>query len=243
MKYCEVKKGIFIKREKRFIGYVDVDGEVQTVHVKQTGRCEELLIPGVTVFIERASNPNRKTKFNLISVVKPNGRLINIDSQVPNKVFFEALQNGLELPGFPRPYLITAESTYGDSRLDFKLESSINDEVDRNKKRTAYIEVKGATLEENGIVMFPDAPTIRGLKHVNELVLAKEAGYESYIVFIIQMNDIKYFTPNMRTHPEFGYALKIAAEKGVHILAFDSHITKDSIMMGDPIPVNLDPVK
>lgn len=229
MKYNEVKKGIFIKREKRFIGYVDIDGEVHKVHVKQTGRCQELLIPGVTVFVETATNPNRKTKYTLIAVIKPNGRLINIDSQIPNKVFHEALTNGLELPGFDGPYKITPESTYGNSRFDFKLES----------EKTAYVEVKGVTLEDDGAVFFPDAPTERGLKHVRELIAAKKAGYEAFIVFIIQLSDVEYFSPNMRTHPEFGNALREARDSGVTILAFDSIVSEDSIRIGDAVALRL----
>lgn len=230
IRYNEVRKGIFIKREKRFIGYVEMDGLVNKVHVKQTGRCEELLIPGVTVFVETALNKDRKTKYTLIAVIKPNGRLVNIDSQIPNKVFQEALENGLSLPGFNGPYGIKPESVYGNSRFDFRLDNI----------ETAYIEVKGATLEEDGIVLFPDAPTERGLKHVNELIAAKDAGYQSYIVFIIQMKDVKYFTPNMRTHPEFGKALKAARDRGVVILAFDSEVTEDSIGLGSPVEVILD---
>ena len=230
IRYNEVRKGIFIKREKRFIGYVEIDGVVNKVHVKQTGRCEELLIPGVTVFVETALNKDRNTKYTLIAVIKPNGRLVNIDSQIPNKVFQEALENGLSLPGFKWPYGIKPESVYGNSRFDFRLDNT----------ETAYIEVKGATLEEDGIVLFPDAPTERGLKHVNELIAAKEAGYQAYIVFIIQMKDVKYFTPNMRTHPEFGKALKTARDRGVVILAFDSEVTGDSIELGSPVEVILD---
>lgn len=235
IRYNKVRKGIFIKREKRFIGYVDMDGVVNKVHVKQTGRCEELLIPGTTVFVETALNQDRKTKYTLIAVIKANGRLINIDSQVPNKVFQEALENGLELSGFKAPYRIKPESVYGSSRFDFRLDNNIPGE-----QNTAYVEVKGATLEEDGIVLFPDAPTERGLKHVNELITAREENYEAYIVFIIQMNDVKYFTPNMRTHPEFGHGLKAAMDKGVKILAFDSEVTEDSIALGKPVQIRLE---
>lgn len=230
MKYNKVKKGIFLKREKRFIGYVEMDGEVNKVHVKQTGRCEELLIPGVTVFVETALNPNRKTKYTLIAVIKPNGMLVNIDSQIPNKVLNEALEKGLKLPGFENPDKITAESTYGNSRFDFKLESG---------DKTAWVEVKGVTLEDEGVVLFPDAPTERGLKHVNELIKARENGYDAYVIFIIQIDGVKYFTPNMKTHPEFGEALKAAEDSGVKVLAYDSVVTEDSISIKDSVEVKL----
>lgn len=230
MKYNEVKKGIFKKREKRFIGYVEIDGEVNKVHVKQTGRCEELLIPGVTVFVETANNPNRKTKYTLIAVIKPNGRLVNIDSQIPNKMFNEALDKGLELPDLDRPYEVFPESTYGNSRFDFKLISG---------DETAWVEVKGVTLEDDGKVLFPDAPTERGLKHINELIAAKEAGYKAYAVFIIQMSNVESFAPNMKTHPEFGYALIKAREKGVKLLAFESVVTENSIEVSKPVPIIL----
>ncbi len=239
MKYNEVKKGIFVRREKRFIGYVEMDGEIHKVHVKQTGRCEELLIPGVTVYVERATNPNRKTKYTLIAVIKPNGRLVNIDSQIPNAILKEALENGLELPGFKRPYKITPESTYGASRFDFKLESKAGGGSD-NQNKVAYVEVKGVTLEEDGVVLFPDAPTERGLKHVKELIVLKDEGYEAYIVFIVQLTGVKYFTPNMRTHPEFGNALVRARNHGVKILVFDSIVTEDSITLGKPVTILLE---
>jgi len=255
MKYHKVKKGIFQKREKRFIGYVELDGEVHKVHVKQTGRCEELLIPGVEVFVETAVNPNRKTKYTLISVIKPNGRLVNIDSQVPNKMFHDALIEGLALSGFDRPYNITPESTWGNSRFDFKLESKYPDTKDNKTgvtnsskqpinntellPQTAYIEVKGVTLEEDGVVIFPDAPTERGLKHVRELIRAKEEGYAAYVVFVIQLEKIKYFTPNKKTDPALSEALKEAQSKGVQILAFDSVVTEDSIRLGKPVSIRL----
>lgn len=240
MIYNKVKKGIFIKREKRFIGYVEFDGKVHKVHIKQTGRCEELLIPGVTVYVETATNPNRKTKYTLIAVIKPNGRLVNIDSQIPNKIFHEALEEGLELPDFKPPYKITPESTYGNSRFDFKLELISNN--DNSKKESsvsniAWVEVKGVTLENDGMVLFPDAPTERGLKHINELIKAKEDGYDAYAVFIIQMEDVKGFGPNMITHPEFGNALSRAKAAGVKLLAFDSVVTPDTIKLGMPIPI------
>ena len=240
MEYYKVKNGIFIKREKRFIGYVDIDGEITKVHVKQTGRCEELLIPGVEVYVETAKNPDRKTRYTLISVVKPNGKLINIDSQIPNKMLHDALAEGLILPGFKGSYQITPESTWGNSRFDFKLEiidAEHNEVTEPNK--TAYVEVKGVTLEEDGVVLFPDAPTERGLKHVRELIKAKEEGYTSYVIFVIQMGQIKYFTPNSKTDPKLAEALKEAKNKGVNILAFDSVVTENSIRLGSRIPLKL----
>lgn len=246
MKYNKVKKGIFIRREKRFTGYVELDGEIVTAHVKQTGRCAELLIPGVTVYLETATNPNRKTKYTLISVIKPNGRLVNIDSQIPNKMVHEALDKGLELPGFKSPYKITPESTYGGSRFDFKLEqvvsngSTSDDHCDTKiHTETAYVEVKGVTLEEDGVLLFPDAPTERGLKHVNELIDAKKAGYNTFIVFVIQMDNAKYFTPNREAHDALAEALIKARDAGVQILAFDSVVTENSIELGKPVKVVL----
>ncbi|WP_313131472.1 DNA/RNA nuclease SfsA [Anaerocolumna sp.] len=226
MKYSKVQAGIFKSRPNRFIAYVEVDGEVKTCHVKNTGRCKELLIPGVTVYLEEQDNPNRKTKYDLIGVQKGN-RMINMDSQAPNKVVYEWIQSG---GLFSDIKLVKTEKTYGNSRFDLYVETE-------NKK--IYIEVKGVTLEEKGIVRFPDAPTERGVKHVKELISCMEEGYEAYIIFVVQMKDVKYFEPNDVTHPAFGQALREAEEKGVHILAVDCDVEADKLNIRDNVMVKL----
>ncbi len=227
MKYDNIVKGKFISRPNRFIAHVEINGKEEICHVKNTGRCKELLIPGVNVFLQENDNPNRKTKFSLITVEKGN-RLINMDSQIPNKVVNEWLENGNL---FKDITLIKPETKYGNSRFDFYVET---------KEKKIFIEVKGVTLEENGVVRFPDAPTERGVKHVNELCECKKEGYEAYIIFVIQMKGAMYFEPNMKTHKEFGYALKKAKNSGVNILALDCEVTKETIVMGDYVDVKLD---
>lgn len=226
MKYNKVKTGIFKSRPNRFIAYVEMDGEVKTCHVKNTGRCKELLIPGVTVYLEEQDNPKRKTKYDLIGVQKGN-RLINMDSQAPNKVVYEWIMSG---GLFPDIKLIKTEKTYGNSRFDLYVET---------ENKQIYIEVKGVTLEEDGIVRFPDAPTERGVKHVRELIACVEEGYEAYIIFVIQMKDVTYFEPNNVTHPAFGEALKEAEEKGVHILAMDCDVEFDQLNVRKNVKVKL----
>ena len=193
MKYRKIKKGNFIERPNRFIAYVNVEGEEnnpQIVHVKNTGRCKELLVDNATVFLEESDNPNRKTKYDLVKVIK-NGILINMDSQAPNKVVNEwLLNNGL----FKNTELVKPEKTFEKSRFDFYVEGD-------GKK--AWIEVKGVTLEKDGVAMFPDAPSDRAVKHIEHLIKAKNIGYEAYIVFVIQMKGIKYFTPNRESLPLF----------------------------------------
>lgn len=226
MKYNKVKTGIFKSRPNRFIAYVEMDGEVKTCHVKNTGRCKELLIPGVTVYLEEQDNPKRKTKYDLIGVQKGN-RMINMDSQAPNKVVYEWIMSG---GLFSDIKLIKTEKTYGNSRFDLYVET---------ENKQIYIEVKGVTLEEDGIVRFPDAPTERGVKHVRELIACVEEGYEAYIIFVIQMKDVTYFEPNNVTHPAFGEALKEAEEKGVHILAMDCDVEFDQLNVRKNVKVKL----
>lgn len=228
MKYNNIYKGIFKSRPNRFIAHVEIDGKTQVCHVKNTGRCKELLVPDAVVYLEKSDNPNRKTAYDLIAVEKGN-RLINMDSQIPNRAVEEWIRAG-GLTG-ENPF-VKPESKFGDSRFDFYIESE-------NSDRKIYAEVKGCTLEKCGIAMFPDAPTLRGVKHINELVKCVEAGFEAYIIFLIQMNDVKYFTPNYETHPEFGKALKTAKKKGVTILAFDSIVTPDSIILNEPVEIRL----
>lgn len=226
MKYERIEKGKFIDRPNRFIAHVEIQDKVETVHVKNTGRCKELLIPGTEVILEVCDNPNRKTKYDLVCVNKQ-GRWINMDSQIPNKAVKEWILRG-EL--FPEKTTVMTERKYGNSRFDLFVES---------EKRKAYIEVKGVTLEEENIARFPDAPTLRGVKHIEELIRCMKEGYEAYLFFVIQMEGIKEFRPNWDTHYRFGEVLRTAQEKGVKILAYDCHIEEDIIEIRLPVPVNL----
>lgn len=231
MKYNKMVEAKFIERPNRFVAYCDIDGDIQKIHVKNTGRCKELLVPGCTVYLEESDNPNRQTKYSLISVMKGD-RLINMDSQVTNKMVYEALKDkSLTLPGFDEEItLIKPEKTYGNSRFDIYLEG---------ETKKAFIEIKGCTLEIDGVVKFPDAKTERGVKHVKELIKAREDGYLSYIILVIQMEDVLYFTPNVDMHKEFGDVLKEADEKGVKILAYDSKVEIDNIKLNKPVKVVL----
>lgn len=224
MRYANIKEGIFIERINRFIAHVYVDDKIEICHVKNTGRCKEILIKGSKVFVQEFDSKDRKTKFDLISVYKGK-KLINIDSQVPNKMFYEWVNLGNL---FKDVKIFKNEVFYKNSRFDFYIEYG-------NKK--AFIEIKGVTLENNGVVLFPDAPTLRGVKHLNELIDAKKEGYEAYVIFIIQMNDVKYFIPNYETHKEFGDVLNICKSNGVNILAFDSIVSKDEIYINKNVEV------
>ena len=233
MKYKgRIKEGVFLTRPNRFIAYVNVDGREEKCHVKNTGRCRELLIPGCKVYLEESDNPNRSTRFDLIATEKiisgSSSILINMDSQAPNSVVEEWLRKG-EL--FGEKAEVKREVTYLDSRFDF----SITDE----SGRISFLEVKGCTLEKNGVVMFPDAPTERGVKHVKELIKAKKEGYGAYILILVQMNGVKYFVPNWDTHPAFGEALREAKRNGVVILCYDSIVTSDSITLFKSVPIVL----
>lgn len=230
MKYERIVKGKFLERPNRFIAYVDIDGQKETVHVKNTGRCKELLRPGAVVYLQEFDPSARKTKWDLIAVEK-NGRIINMDSQIPNKVVKEWLESG---GLFQNVTKIRPEYTYGDSRVDLYVEAD-------GKK--VLIEVKGVTLEEEGRVRFPDAPSERAVKHVEELKRAVGEGYEAYIFFVIQMKDVRYFTPNMDTHPAFGEALREAALAGVHVIAYDCQVDCDKITLADEVKVVLEEPK
>ena len=237
MKYERIQKAVFIERPNRFIAYVELDGKKETVHVKNTGRCAELLRPGAVIYLQESDNPDRKTKWDLIAVEKPleNGhgyRLINMDSQIPNKVVAEWIGQG---GFFPQVTLIRPETTYGNSRFDLYVEAG-NTEAE---KRRIFIEVKGVTLEEDGVCRFPDAPSDRAVKHLEEMIRAKKDGYETYVFFVIQMKGVRYFTPNTDTHPEFAEALKKAKAAGVEILAYDCKVTPDSIVADEPVEVVL----
>ena len=228
MKYNHIIQGIFIKRMNRFVAHVWIDGIEEVVHVKNTGRCRELFIAGATVILERSQNPERKTRFSVIGIYK-GSQLINIDSQVPNHVVFEALQLG-RIAEIADIGMVKKEVTYGNSRFDLYFESD---------DCRGFVEVKGVTLEEDGLVMFPDAPTVRGTKHVHEMIKAVENGYRGYIFFLIQMKGVKSFSPNSKTDPNFAAALKLAVQKGVILLAYDSLVREDEIIIGDRVEIIL----
>lgn len=231
MKYKNIEKGRFIERPNRFIARVEINGQTETVHVKNTGRCKELLQKGCTVYLEKSDNPERKTKYDLVAVEKiREGKpplLINMDSQIPNAAAEEWLRKGNI---FSENAVIRREVKYGASRFDFYIE---------NGERRAFLEVKGVTLENDGVSMFPDAPTERGVKHINELIKCMADGYEAYILFVIQMKEISLFTPNYQTHPEFGKALCEAEREGVKIMAVDCVVTSESIEIDSEIRVQL----
>ena len=224
MRYRQVEKGIFLSRPNRFIAHVELYGEQVACHVKNTGRCRELLVPGAEAWLEKGSNPNRKTAWDLICVRKGE-RLINMDAQAPNQVFAEWAAK-FE----PELMALRSEVTYGQSRLDFCLET---------KQGLHYVEVKGVTLEEGGHTRFPDAPTERGVKHLQELIRAVEEGHRASAVFVIQMEDVVDFAPNDVTHPAFGEALRQAAAAGVQVVALNCRVTPDSMEILGPIPVML----
>ena len=215
MVYDNVIRAEFVKRPNRFIAEVIIDGCRETVHVKNTGRCKELLIPGCEVWLTAPGNPQRKTKYDLIAVRKNNGIIFNIDSQAPNKLVKEWLAS----QGFDA---VVPEYTYGDSRIDFYMECG-------NEKY--LMEVKGCTLEIDGVGYFPDAPTERGVKHIRELIKAKEAGYHSILAFVIQMDGVSEVRANVNTHPEFGTALDEARDAGVEIWFLKCHVEPDSLII------------
>lgn len=226
MRYDNIHKGKFLSRPNRFIANVEIDGKAEVCHVKNTGRCKELLVEGCTVWLEHSDSESRKTAFDLVAVEKGD-RLINMDSQAPNKAVGEWLR---EKKPFGEGFSVYPEKKYGNSRFDFYLES---------QDRKILMEVKGCTLEKDGVVLFPDAPTLRGVKHIEELSHCLDEGYEAYIMILVQMSDVKYFTPNYDTHPEFGEALKKASRKGVKILCYDCNVTHDSMTVGKPVKVKL----
>ena len=225
MTYENMTPGIFLARPNRFIAHIEIDGAVEICHVKNTGRCRELLVPGCTVYCQRSDNPSRKTKFDLIAVQKGD-RLINMDSQAPNKAAGEWLASG----GLGEITDLRAEVKHGDSRYDF---SFVKD------GKLCFLEVKGCTLENDGACAFPDAPTERGARHIRGLTAAVAEGYGGYILFVIQMSDVKYIRPHDETDPEFGRALREAAKNGVHVLAMDCAVTPDTMNIRLPVPVKL----
>ena len=225
MTYADMVEGRFLARPNRFIAHVEIDGKVEVCHVKNTGRCRELLPVGARVWCQRASNPNRKTKFDLITVKKAH-RLINMDSQAPNIAAGQWLAQG----GLGEVEALRPETFHGDSRYDF---SFVKD------GKTYFLEVKGVTLETDGVCAFPDAPTDRGAKHLRGLTQAVKDGFGAYVLFVIQMLDVKYLHPNDSTDPEFGKALREAAEAGVQVLAVDCKITENTMEINDFVEVKL----
>ena len=225
MRYENMVKGTFLARPNRFIAKVEIRGQEETVHVKNTGRCRELLPPGATVWCHRSDNPSRKTKYDLITVEK-GSRLINMDSQAPNQAAREWLSSG----GLGPITDLKPETRHGDSRFDFAFTL---------EGQPCLLEVKGVTLENDGICAFPDAPTDRGAKHLRGLTQAVREGYRGYVLFVIQMADVKYLHPNDATDPAFGQALREAAAGGVTVLAVDCRITEDSMEIGNEVEVRL----
>lgn len=226
MRYETIVAATFIDRPNRFIANVMLDGQPVVCHVKNTGRCRELLMPGAEVYLEIAKNPDRKTKYDLIGV-KKGELMINMDSQAPNIAVGEWLAKGNL---FPDATLIKAEKTYGKSRFDFYVETP---------EKKAFLEVKGVTLEVDGVVRFPDAPTERGIKHMEELISSMQDGYEAYIIFVIQMKNVKCFEPNDGTHKAFGDALRKAHKAGVKVLAYDCLVTESTMVIDQPVEVRL----
>jgi len=224
MKYENIVKGEFIDRPNRFIANVIIDGKTEVCHVKNTGRCKELLIKGTTVYLQKSNNPHRKTKYDLIAVQKGE-RLINMDSQIVNYVALEYLHHIFNNIIYVKP-----ECKYGNSRFDIYVET----ETDK-----IFVEVKGVTLENDGVVRFPDAPTERGVKHLKELQKAVTEGYKAFVIFVVQMDNVSYFEPNRITHPEFADVLKSVSKNGVNILAFQCDVTPETIKIKNQIPVKI----
>ncbi len=230
MQYKNIISAVFLERPNRFIAHVEVDGTPLVVHVKNTGRCRELLVPGARVYLEKSENPARKTAYDLVAVEKErpglSPLLINMDAQIPNDVAEEWLcESGLFSPAA----VVRREVTFGASRFDFYIEDGT---------RRAFLEVKGVTLEKNGIAAFPDAPTERGIKHIRELASAFDAGFEAYLLFVIQMSGIKEFRPNDVTHRAFGDALRDMVGK-IKMLAIECRVTPEDILPGGFVPIVL----
>jgi len=224
MRYQNMAEATFLYRLNRFMAHIAIKGQKEICHVKNTGRCKELLRPGAAVLVQEMSSVKRKTKYDLIGVYKGE-RLVNIDSQAPNKIFHEWV---ISSNFFSHIDLIRPECKYQNSRFDFYIETGTS---------RIFVEVKGVTLEENGVALFPDAPTERGIKHITELCRAINDGYKAYLFFIIQMKDVLYFSPNVKTHPAFAEALVNAQKHGVSIMAIDCVVKTDCITAGDWVEV------
>lgn len=230
MQYSDIHKAVFLERPNRFIAHCTVDGMLETVHVKNTGRCRELLVPGATVYLEKSSNPNRKTAYDLVTVETPFG-LVNMDAAAPNQVAGELLRAGTILSS---PNLVQPEVRFGASRLDFYAE---------NDQQRLFVEVKGVTLRQGAWAVFPDAPTVRGTKHMGELVQAVAQGYRAMALLIVQMGGCTVFRPNWETDPAFCRALCDAQAAGVEVRAVDCRVTPDTVTANRELPVNLDGYK
>lgn len=226
MKYKNVVEAIFINRPNRFIANVVIDGKLEKVHVKNTGRCKEILTEGTRVYLEKANNPNRRTRYSLISAYKGD-LLINIDSQVPNEVVYSSIREN-KIEELIDVDILKKEVNYRGSRFDLYYEKG---------DEKGFIEVKGVTLEIDGLSLFPDAPTERGTRHIREIIQSVEEGYNSYIFFLVQIPEIKFFKPHEEMDKAFSHALLEAKEKGVNILAYNSLVTKDEILLGQRIKV------
>ena len=226
MKYDNIRSAVFVNRINRFTANIEIDGEVSLCHVKNTGRLRELLLSGTECFVQVHDNPERKTKYSLIAVKKAN-EVVNIDSQAPNKVFYEWARSGGFLDGVT---LIKPEKTFGNSRFDCYIERA---------DEKIFVEVKGVTLEKEGVALFPDAPTERGVKHLRELCECVKNGYKAYIVFVVQMKGVHSFSPNEETHKEFTEALRECRKSGVNIICVDCHVTPDSLGISKEIEVKL----
>lgn len=250
MIYEHIKRGTFLSRPNRFIAFVQLEdteenkGETVICHVKNTGRCKELLISGVTVLIQfhpEAALMGRKTEYSLIGVFKERTGgplLINMDSQAPNKAAYEWLQSIAQKYSIKN---IRREVSYDKSRFDLAFQITQTDVSTKDQmEASAFMEVKGVTLEEDGIALFPDAPTERGVKHMKELIRARREGYEAYILFVIQMKEMRVFKPNKKTHEAFARTLEEAKHAGVHILAYDCMITENSMTIDQPVPVSIE---
>lgn len=229
MKYKKVVEGLFINRPNRFIALVLIDGIEETVHVRNTGRCRELLTPYAKILLEDCShNLNRKTRYSIVAVWKEDV-LVNIDSQIPNQVVFDAIKGGA-IPSFQNISKVKRESSFKNSRFDMSFE---------NGNEKGFIEVKGVTLEKEGVAMFPDAPTTRGTKHVLEMIEAVKEGYTGAIFFLIQMKDTHVFKLNSQMDPKFSEAIKLAYRNNVDIIAYDSIVSTNDIVIGDKIEIDL----
>ena len=228
MDYPNIVQGRFLARPNRFIAQVQVGEQSVISHVKNTGRCRELLVPGAAVYLQDwgQERPGRRTRYDLVTVDK-GGLLINMDAQAPNRLFREWAEGGHFVPGLT---LLRPEMTHGDSRFDFYWEAG---------DRRGFVEVKGVTLEEDGVARFPDAPTLRGVKHLEELIAARQAGYQAALCFIVQFSGAKYVTPNDTTHPQFGQALRRAAAAGVEVFALGCAVTPDTLTAEEFVPVRL----
>ena len=226
MIYENILPAVFVDRPNRFIAHVELNGRLEVCHVKNTGRCRELLIPGCRVYVQHQPSPTRKTAYDLIAVEKGE-RLLNMDANAPNRVFNEYVRAGRFLRGWS---VIRPETTHGDSRFDFYLESP---------GHRLFAEVKGGTLEDDGVMRFPDAPTERGVKHLEGLARCVQEGYEAWAVFVIQTENVRWMEPNRRTHPAFADALRQAVQAGVHLLALDCHTEPDRLEICRPVEIRL----